>query len=354
MKDVYTKLKFLRFRDQLDALESDTLAPPVHVRIKPINACNHDCWYCAYHYDDIQLGNLMEYKDVIPRDKMMEIIDDLKEMGVKAVTFSGGGEPLMYAHIEETVEKLGEYGLKVASLTNGSNLKGKVADAFARYGTWIRISIDGWDPESYARYRKVSDKEFGRIIKNMEDFASRGSNCVLGINYIVDKDNYSHVYEFVSLMKEIGVDHVKVMGCIIGNGGAENNQYHEPFRDVVIEQIEKCMALETADFKIIDHYHEFPDRFEKTYTSCPSMQFLTVIGADCKVFTCHDKAYTETGLLGSIENRSFKEFWFSDENKKKMQAINPSIHCDHHCAEHRRNLLLLEYLGVDKEHMEFI
>ena len=335
-------------------MEKNTLAPPVHVRIKPINACNHDCWYCAYHYDDIQLGNLMEYKDVIPRDKMMEIIDDLKEMGVKAVTFSGGGEPLMYAHIAETIEKLGAYGLKVAALTNGSNLKGKVAEAFATYGTWIRISIDGWNPESYARYRRVSDKEFEKVIKNMEAFASLDSNCVLGINYIIDKDNYSHIHEFVTLMKEIGVDHVKVMGCIIGNGGAENNQYHEPFRDVVAEQIKKCQALQIEDFKVIDHYHEFPERFEKTYTSCPSLQFLTIIGADCKVFTCHDKAYTESGLLGSIKNRSFKEFWFSGENKKKMQSVNPSVHCDHHCAEHRRNLLLLEYFGADKEHLEFI
>jgi sulfatase maturation enzyme AslB (radical SAM superfamily) len=59
MDDVYSKLKFLRFRDQLDALESEHIAPPVHVRIKPMNPCDHDCWYCAYHDKNLQLGNLM-------------------------------------------------------------------------------------------------------------------------------------------------------------------------------------------------------------------------------------------------------------------------------------------------------
>ena len=81
MKDVYTQLKFFRFREQLTALEEGRMAPPVHIRIKPINACNHDCWYCAYHVPELQLGKLMEMKDVIPREKMMEIIEDIHSMG---------------------------------------------------------------------------------------------------------------------------------------------------------------------------------------------------------------------------------------------------------------------------------
>jgi len=36
---------------------------------------------------------------------MLEILSDFKEMGVKAITFSGGGEPLIYSHIEEVMKK---------------------------------------------------------------------------------------------------------------------------------------------------------------------------------------------------------------------------------------------------------
>ena len=91
MKDVYTKLKIFKFREQLEALGNDHIAPPVHVRIKPMNPCDHDCYYCAYHDENLQLGNLMNYKDRLPREKIMEVIDDLADMGVKAITFSGGG-----------------------------------------------------------------------------------------------------------------------------------------------------------------------------------------------------------------------------------------------------------------------
>jgi len=354
MKDVYTKLKFFRFHDQLTALENGHMAPPVHVRIKPINVCDHHCWYCAYHDPNLQLGEAMEYKDRIPRDKLMEIIDDLAEMGVGAITFSGGGEPLIYPNILEAVNRIGKHGLKLATLTNASHLMDEVAEAFARYGTWIRVSIDAWDPESYARYRGVKLDEFDKVINNMRNFVKLKSDCVLGINYIIDKDNYKHIFEFVTLMKQIGVNHVKLMGVIVSNDGKESNDYHQGIRDGVREQLEKIRVLEEDNFKIIDHYHEFPERFDKEYNTCPSQQFLTIIGADSKVYACHDKAYTEKGLLGSIANRSFKEFWFSEENRNKMRSIDPSVDCNHHCAEHRRNLLLHEYLSVDSNHIEFV
>ena len=354
MKDVYTKLKFFRFREQLEALENGHVAPPVHVRIKPMNPCNHDCWYCAYHDENLQLGNLMNYKDKMPREKLMEIIDDIAEMGGRAVTFSGGGEPLIYPHIAEAVNKLGHHGIKVATLTNGSHLHGEIAEAFAKHGTWIRISIDGWNAESYSKIRNVKIMEFDKVLNNIKGFANLNSACVLGINYIVDNQNYSHVLEFSRVMKDIGVNHLKIMGVIISNNGRESNAYHEKFRDSVHEQIKQAESLEDEKFKIIDHYHEFSERFDKGYTTCPSIKFLTIIGADCKVYACQDKAYTEQGLLGSIEKRRFKDFWLSEENSKRMGEINPSIHCRHHCAEHRRNLLLHEYLSVDHNHVEFV
>ena len=107
---------------------------------------------------------------MIIKEKMMEIIDDIIEMGVKAVTFSGGGDPFYYPHLVEAVRKLVQSPVKFASLHNGSRLQGELAELFAFYATWLRISIDGWDDKSYAEYRGVPMGEFSKVMSNLNNF----------------------------------------------------------------------------------------------------------------------------------------------------------------------------------------
>lgn len=354
MARLYSNLKFLAYGDHVNALRNQSVVAPVHIRIKPINHCNHNCWYCAYRVGDLQLGEDMNLEDRIPEAKMDEIVEDVIAMGVKAVTFSGGGEPLLYKSLPKVVTRLAEGGVKVATLTNGANLKGKMAEAFAAHGTWVRVSVDAWDDASYAKSRDIADGNFTKLIANLRNFAAYKSKCVLGISFIVGKDNCEHLFEVCELLKDVGVNHVKLSGAVVGNDVAENNRYHREIMPVVREQIERAKVLASKDFTVIDHYHELEDRFEKPYHTCPFLQFLTVIGADCQVYTCQDKAYTQKGTLGSIKDRSFREFWFSDENRERLYSLDPSRDCTHHCVSHGKNMALTEVLGLDPDHGCFV
>lgn len=139
----YSQLKIFHHKELLERLENGQRCNPLYIRIKPTNVCNHNCYYC--HYKNPYL-TLDEYdpKDMIPREKMMEIISDLETMGVKAVTFSGGGEPLCYPYIEEAMERILAAGIDLSIITNGSMLKGKKAELLAK-AKWVRISIDSID-----------------------------------------------------------------------------------------------------------------------------------------------------------------------------------------------------------------
>lgn len=353
---LYTKLKIFHYKDKLDSLpkEVDKILPPVHIRIKPTNICGHNCWYCAYKADNLQLGKDMVQRDFIPRDKMMEIIDDIIEMGVKAITFSGGGDPFYYPYLLDAVKKLAQSPVKFASLTNGSRLTGEVAEVFANNGTWLRVSIDGWDDESYASYRGVPVGEFTRVMNNMESFKKIGGNCLLGVSLIVDQKNSAHVYEFVKRLKDVGADSVKISPCIVSNDGKENNEYHRPIFELVKEQARRAIDdLADDRFEIFDAYHELDEKFKKDYTWCPFHQILHVIGADLNIYPCQDKAYNlDEGMIGSIKDVRYKEFWFSD--KSNFFKINPSKVCNHHCVANEKNKMILEYLNVDKEHLGFV
>jgi MoaA/NifB/PqqE/SkfB family radical SAM enzyme len=354
MKTLYSPLKFLGYQEQLQALRDGRVVAPVHVRIKPTNTCNHHCWYCAYRTDDLHLGADMDERDQIPADKMREIVDDLITMGVKAVTFSGGGEPLLYKPLPETIESLARAGIRVATLTNGANLKGRVAAALADHATWVRVSVDAWDNASYSQSRGAKPGEFDRLLENMRGFVATGTRCVLGVSFIVSKDNYRYLPQATRQFRAAGAGHIKLSAVVLGNTVEENNDYFRTFAGQARPYLEEALAMNDKDFQVLDHFHEMTDRFDKPYTSCPFLQFLTVIGADQKVYTCQDKAYTEEGRLGSIEGTRFRDFWFSAANRQAMQALDPSTTCRHHCVSHRKNLSILEYLSLDQEHACFV
>lgn len=355
MGSIYTNMKVFHFKDKIDSLprEAKQILAPVHIRIKPTNVCNHRCFYCAYREKGLQLGQDMQEKDFIPEEKMMEVIDDIIEMGVKSITFSGGGEPFCYQYLYQTAKKLADSPVQFAALTNGARLTGEVAKIFAQQATWVRISMDGWDDASYKRFRGVKDGEFTKIINNIGEFKSYNGKCMIGVSIIVSRDNAGHVYDLVKILNDCRVDTIKIAPCIISNSGKENNEYHESIFEQIKDEIERAKNDFGSQVEIFDSYHTQLESFAKNYTWCPYLQILPIIGADQNIYPCQDKAYNlEEGLIGSIKNQRFKDFWTS--NKEKFFKINPSILCNHHCVANGKNTSILDYLNADPEHLAFV
>ncbi|VAX23801.1 Radical SAM domain protein [hydrothermal vent metagenome] len=352
---VYSQMKIFHYQDKLKSLPESVnkILPPIHIRIKPTNFCAHHCSYCAYQAPELELGSEMSERDSLPREKMMEIVDDMDSMGVRAVTFSGGGDPFYYQHLAETVRKLSATSVNFAALTNGARLKGELAELFASGGSWIRISIDGWDDKSYSEYRNIKEGEFTAVMDNIAAFSKLSGSCHLGAVIVVDKKNADHVYELVSSLRNAGADSVKISPCIVSNDGRKNNEYHQPVFNKVKSAAKRAIEqFSGPEFEIYDSYHLLDTKFTKNYTWCANMQVLPVIGADQNVYSCHDKAYTQSGLLGSIKDMGFAEFWLAD--KSKFFTIDPSVHCNHHCVENNKNKLTLDYLGTDINHLAFV
>lgn len=352
----YSSLKVFRFPEKLASLsgENPVILPPLHVRIKPTNVCNHHCRYCSYRAPDLQLGKDMRIQHSIPREKMLEIADDLIAMGVQAVTFSGGGDPFCYPHLAEVAGRLAASPVRFAALTNGAQLCGDAAGVFARSATWLRVSMDGWDAESYARYRGVGLSEFDKVIGNIRRFCAGNPACRLGVNLIVDRENAAHVFDFIRMVRELGADSIKVSPCIVSDDSEENNIHHRPLFADVDAQIRQARQMFAAEsFEIYHAYHLQEMAFEKPYTWCPYAQLLPIIGADQCIYTCQDKAYNrETGLIGSIEHQRFSDFWLT--GKEKFMKVNPAHDCNHHCVADRKNRLVLEYLALDGEDLGFV
>ena len=352
----YGSLKIVWHPKKLDALRERKITAPIYVRVKPTNKCNHRCFYCAYDPDvGYVLSERLKREDEISKEKIMEILKDFKNMGVKAITYSGGGEPLIYPHILEALKKTLEYGIDLSVITNGQNLKGEIAEVLTN-SKWVRISLDSSDAKTFSETRKVSERLFNELIENIKNFTKiKNSDCEFGINFVVNEKNFHSIYDSAKFFRDLGVNHIKITPLYTPKGF---EKYHAPFREKVIEQIQKAKKeLETNFFAVFDTYEndfQLTSTNIRHYAKCPMMQIVPVIAADSCVYFCHDKTYSNSGLLGSIKERSFKDLWFSDESKKIFNNFNPKENCRHHCTADSRNIFINDAINYYGAHLNFV
>jgi len=343
--NVYNISKLAFHGEKLKALSKNEVTAPLYVRIKPINACDHECSYCSYIPDNnCPVSETINYKDKIPKEKILEILEDFKEVGVKAVTYSGGGEPLIYPHITDAMKKTIDYGIDLSIITNGQKLSGEKADIL-KNAKWVRVSSSECDARTFHETRKKPESWFYELRKNLENFAKiKSPECEFGINFVVHGGNFDKIYISAGYFKNLGAGHIK----ITPSWNPNFLEYHEPMKKISVEQIEKArINFQDEKFTIYDTYK---NDFEKTgleerpYSRCYIMRIIPVIGADCVIYFCHDKTYNNQGVLGNIKDRRFRELWFSEESAEIFKNFNPKNSCRHHCTYDSRNIFVHEIL----------
>lgn len=347
----YSDYKIFHFQDKVNSFLKGEITAPIYVRIKPINLCNHGCFFCAYstgfrvkdggEQEHIISGMHEDMKedDIIPTEKMIEILHDLSSMGTKAITYSGGGEPLMHKDIVQIMQKTLDLGLDLSIITNGQNLAKERAKVL-RNAKWVRISMDYSNGVQMKRFRNVPEKSFNGVLKNIKEFSViKSEDCDLGVNYIVHKNNLKGLYDFTLKLKEAGVENVRFSPMYVDNF----YEYHSEIADQVNDELKEISRLIDGKFTVNTTYNISPGSSHskmRSYEKCHIMQTVPVIGADLGVYTCHNKAYDQTGLIGSIKDQSFRSLWFSNEAKSFMGKFNAKHKCMHECSNDRKNILI--------------
>lgn len=353
----YSDFKIAHFPEKLQSFAEDRITAPIYVRVKPINRCDHSCFFCCYstgfrkgdkdnHIISGMHTDMVEH-DTMPRAKMMEVLEDFHEMGVRAVTYSGGGEPLLHPDIVEFMQQTLDYGIDLSIITNGQALVKRRAEVLA-HAKWVRVSIDYASADQMVKSRNVPDGHFQMVLRNLADFANiKSKDCELGVNFIVHKDNYRDISVFIRTLKRLGVNNVRVSPMWT----PDYVKYHEPIAPFVRSELEKCRELIGKGFTISTTYNISAEAHspKRTYHKCFFMQTVPVVGADQIVYACHNKAYDNSGAIGSIKNQRFKELWYSDEAKDAFAMLDPTIACKHQCANDRKNLFIHQLLEASED-----
>ena len=138
-------LKVLLDRDLIKAIASSKIIP-VHPQVVITNRCNLNCHFCSCADRDKGLELSLE--------TVTGVLDELKHLGAKAITITGGGEPLLHPHFNEIMRHCRKIGLKVGLVTNGLLLE-KFPNETLDILTWCRISSEDDRPFSDAYSRAL-------------------------------------------------------------------------------------------------------------------------------------------------------------------------------------------------------
>lgn len=197
---------------------SSSLPAVKSIEITPIDACNHDCGWCFTR--DARSSRK------ISTTALKAYLDEFIVGGGRSVTFSGGGEPLLFKPLLDEVavfddRSLLEYcldrRLAVGLITNGRGLRQMCLKLGQRITelAFVRISLDATNQVDHSKLHKTNVGDFKHILCGIEELAAiRGSHSTtpaIGISFVVDsiaRINFEacSITEIARLASRLGVD----------------------------------------------------------------------------------------------------------------------------------------------------
>ncbi len=161
--------------------------------------CNYNCLHC---FSSSKQERLQEEFSL---EKIFEILEQLDEAGVHAISITGG-EPLLHPHFLDILKKCKELGLKVREiLTNGSLLTCELLAKMRamEISPLIGISFDGLGSHDYLRNKKGAQES---AIKAFQNAIAYGFKTKATIN--VNQNSLEKLIETCRFLVNLGCKHL--------------------------------------------------------------------------------------------------------------------------------------------------
>lgn len=331
---------------------SNGTSGPLVVELDTTEACNLACPGCISE-------DLCENGSSFSRERLLNIAEELRDIGVKAVVLIGGGEPLAHPAVGELITYFGSNDIHVGITTNGYFID-KYMDVISQYSSWTRISMDAANAKTFDKLRPAKDgkSKFDYIVNNMRKLA-KVKKGKLGFSFLIRtsmdgfgiESNIDDIYNAAVLAKDIGCDYFEIKPSYSYAGGQAHALviHKKEDMDNARKEVERLSELENNNFKIVkainlenslDCVNEAQD---KDYHICPMGELRTLI-CPSGVYVCPYWRGKENFKIGNPQTTSIQEIWEGNRRKQVMKFTNPSVVCNFHCLRHESNKMVINMI----------
>jgi MoaA/NifB/PqqE/SkfB family radical SAM enzyme len=306
---LYSQAKPVYWLDRLSALRSGINPPPVHVQLILSDLCNQSCRWCAYRMDTglsnelFPQGGRKNPNRMIPTAKAEEIIDDCAALGVRAIQFTGGGEPTVHPDHLALFARAQAHGMSTALVTNGINLD--PSHHAVRAMKWIRVSVDAGTPKTYAQSRQVAARHWETVWQRIPDVVKQCTGTV-SVGFVVTPQNFRELPAAAAMAHGAGAANVRVGAVFSAEGAGFYGDLLPEIRTYIGEA-----RVQFGDF-LVDLFDRRIDDLNAgspTEALCGYQHLTTYIGGDLGVYRCCNTAYTRAGKVADLHDRRFADLF---------------------------------------------
>ena len=330
---LYDKNPLLKHRPTLEAIEAGAGLdqPPLHVRLEPSEICNFRCDFCWWHSERLQ-PILPDFDFTGHRrlelKRFLDLIDELAAMGVKAISFTGAGDPLVYPGMEKVLARLITNGLAFAVTSNlAMPLSDELLSLLMR-ASWIRWSMNAGTPEVYRKVHnprgRNSEASFGRVQENVRRLNQLRSNTdsppPLNASFIVSRINSVDVRPAARLARSLGVDVLAFRPDTPWEKKDVPNKYQEPVR---LEILKAMREFSSNGYQVLmsEERHEDIRKLGDPELVCYYSNHSTYIAANGDVYPCCYTRYDARYVIGNVTEQRFEEFWTSEARRENFRRL---------------------------------
>lgn len=321
----FQPLKLLRHAPKVEAMLRGEVVYPISVELDLSNVCNHGCPWCSFN--GFRQANWQSFET--PR--VLSLLDELAEVGVQSITFTGGGEPLVHQHAEQILTKasqLFEWGL----VTNGRRLEGNLAALVAQHATFVRVSLDAGTTQTHQMLHATALPEYPKILGNMAHVVALakdrpGKPLTVGASFCVFDVNYGEIGRAAERVKKTGADYLEVRPVFPTEwrGGGFGNPLQGHHLEAARRNLDTAKEKSDGDgFRVIGMIRRFEQVADtsKPYAKCHIGPLTTVINADGHIYHCCIQRGMPAFVAGSVLEQSFKDVWWNAQHRAMVESID--------------------------------
>lgn len=349
------RAKLFQHMTTLDLIKQGQRPAPVNVEIDLSNRCSLGCAWCHFAYTHtrgplagkvskphgaIDGGDLMGYGLAI------NTLDQLKDAGVKSVTWTGGGEPTLHPDFNSLVDIAHQIGLEQGMYTHGGHIDDTRAKLLKQRCAWVYISLDECTLETYKASKGVD--RFDAVCANIRHLVEADGNATIGVGFLLHRHNYHQVREMVKLGRSLGVDYVQFRPTIHYQQDAPGELAEDTkWISWAVGWLNEFAgdSFVQAD---IERFRMYQTWGGHGYPTCYWSALQTVITPNGKVWRCTNKREHPDALLGDLSVESFADVWARSGGPCATDST-----CRLMCRGHIANTTLTP-LMADHPHRNFV